>query len=184
MAPAPPFSSSIGGTARGFTLIELLTTVVVAAVLLAVAGPGLADFVRSSRLNGAQSELVSSMMLARSEAAKRGREVQLIATSGANGTDFSGGWVVGWDKNGNGSIDTANGSDEVIRSYPPPAMGVQICANAAAAAVRFAATGFLTPAVRVQFDVCDKNKGYLVSLEPVGLADVKPAPACAQGCPP
>jgi len=161
----------------GFTFIELMTSVIVAAVLLAVAVPGLAGFIRSNKVNAAQSELVSSMMLARSEAARRGLPVRLSAASGNNPADFSNGWVVWMDVNGNDAIDTAVGSLEVLRSYPAPASRLLVTTATGSETLTFAPTGFLTPASTVVFKVCDPGpggKGYLVSLEPVGLADIRP----------
>ncbi len=168
--------------AQGFTLIEMLTTMSVAAVLLAAAAPGLAGFVRSSRINGAQSELVSALMLARSEAAKRGVDVQMVGADALQPTNFAAGWQVGWDKNGDGVIDASAGSEELIRAYPALGKNVVVTASQAAPAVRFAATGFLSPPTRVVFNVCDSGdtsstgeaRGYRVSLEAVGLADIKP----------
>ena len=48
---------------RGFTLIEMMVTVAVLAIIMMVAAPNLAGFVRSSKVRSAQSELVASLML-------------------------------------------------------------------------------------------------------------------------
>lgn len=180
-------SSDRGAAAAGFTLIEMMTAVVVMAVLLAVAAPGLAGFVQSSRVNAAQSELVSSMMLARSEAAKRGQDVRLVGTDRFP-TDFSAGWLVWWDANGDGVVDSSPGSVEVIRRYAAPGGSIIVRGTVAgAAAPKFAFTGFLSPATAVTFKVCDTAepaRGYSVLLQPVGLADIQPftdispLPAC------
>jgi len=164
------------GAMRGFTFIELMTSVIVAAVLLAVAVPGLAGFVRSSKVNSAQSELVSSMMLARSEASKRGLEVRMQAASGTRLADFSGGWVVWVDANGNNALDTTASSPEIIRTYPAPASGLLVRTATGVETLAFAPTGFLTQPAAVVFKVCDPSpggKGFLVSLQPVGLTDIR-----------
>ena len=62
----------------GFTLIELLTTLIVLAVVVAIAVPNLALFVTSSRLRASQSEFASALSLARSEATKRGSRVVVL----------------------------------------------------------------------------------------------------------
>lgn len=64
---------------RGFTMVELLTTLVVLAVLLAIAAPGMTKFVNNSRLRSSHGELVSALTLARSEATKRGLPVAVRA---------------------------------------------------------------------------------------------------------
>lgn len=58
---------------HGLTLVELLVAMVIAGVLLAIAGPNLYDFVLIQRLKGVNAELVTDLQLARSEAAARGQ---------------------------------------------------------------------------------------------------------------
>ena len=163
--------------ARGFTLIELLTTVTVMAVALAIAAPNLAAFVRSSKVRSAQSELVASMMLARSEAAKRGATVALAATAPTTGDEFSGGWKVWVDDNGNGTFDTG---ETLIRSYPGYASGAVVMSTTGSVRrVSFAPTGFASASVN--FKVCgnsDTTKGFSVVLQRVGLADVSQGVTC------
>ena len=163
--------------ARGFTLIELMTTVTVMAVALAIAAPSLAAFVRNSKVRSAQSELVASMMLARSEAAKRGVTVALAATAPATGDEFSAGWKVWVDDNGNGSFDTG---ETLIRNYPGyPAGSVVLSTTGGVRRVSFAPTGFASASVT--FKVCgssDTAKGYSVVLQRVGLADVSQGVTC------
>ena len=65
--------------ARGVTLIELITTLAVLIISLSLAAPAFTSFLRSNRLQAAQSELVSSLTLARSEAARKGRPVGVEA---------------------------------------------------------------------------------------------------------
>ena len=74
-------TQSRSARAGGFTLIELMISITVMAILLVVVAPSLAGFVRSSKVRSAQSELVSSLRLARSEATKRGISVGVVATA-------------------------------------------------------------------------------------------------------
>jgi len=164
------------GRARGFTLVELMTSVAVLAVLLVVAAPNLAGFLRSSKVRSAQSELVSSLMLARSEAAKRGATVGVVATAGSVGNEFGGGWKVWIDDNANGAVDVG---EVVIRDYPGFSGAVVLGKTAGVLPVAFAPTGFAADAVT--FKVCgasDTAKGYQVALQRVGLADVTEGVAC------
>jgi type IV fimbrial biogenesis protein FimT len=60
---------------HGFTLVELLIVIAVVAVILALAGPSLHDFILVQRLKGTSSELITDFQYARSEAVSRGRPV-------------------------------------------------------------------------------------------------------------
>ena len=164
------------GRARGFTLIELMTSVTVVAVLLVIAAPNLAAFVRSSKVRSAQSELVASLMLARSEAAKRGVTVGVAATAGSVGNEFGGGWKVWVDDNANGAVDVG---ETVVRDYPGFSGAVVLGKTAGVLPVSFAPTGFASASVT--FKVCaasDTAKGYQVVLQRVGLADVTEGVPC------
>lgn len=177
MRQARPAASNVE---RGFTMVELLTTLVVLAVLLAIAAPNLATFINNSRLRTSQSELMSALMLARSEATKRGNFVVVEAVGPiVVGAEFSGGWRVFDDKNDNGAWDAG---EDIVRSYPAlngnqrfgTASGVSIAA--------FNPRGFLKSSTRVEFSLCGQagqSRGYKIKLEPVGLADVKEQSTCS-----
>ncbi|MBC7707248.1 MAG: GspH/FimT family pseudopilin [Rhodoferax sp.] len=173
----PRIRSSRSIRERGFTLVELMTTVSVMAIALAIATPSLTGFVRSSKVRSAQSELVSSMMLARSEATKRGVPVGMAATAPSTGNEFGAGWKVWVDDNANGVIDSG---EVLVRDYPgyePSSVVLGTTGNVTL--VSFAPTGFATASVT--FKVCgtsDATKGYRVVLQRVGLADVSEGITC------
>ncbi len=106
-----------GARCGGFTLIEMLTTLSVLVVTLAIAAPSLSSFVRSSRIRSAQSELVSSLMLARNEAARRGVRVGVQAKGTAAAGGLARGWRVWVDDNGDG-IDSAAEPARARRGRP------------------------------------------------------------------
>ena len=162
--------------ARGFTLFELLITMIVAAVLLAIVVPGLSSFVNSSRLRATQSEFVSALTLARSEATRRGGEVVVSALGNADGSEFLGGWRVFSDTDGDGDLDDG---EPVIREYAPLSGQLRFTATVGetttkATSTTFNSRGFLKgPALK--FTLCGPSgttKGYTVRLEQVGIADV------------
>lgn len=167
----------------GFTLFELLVTLIVLAVVLAIAVPNLSAFVSNSRLRATQSEFASALTLARSEATKRGGQVVVRALGATAGSEFAGGWQVFVDANANGSFDAG---ETVIRDYAALGSGMRFTAlvgstTTAATAAAFSARGFLTPATDLNFKICGpvgQKKSYSIRLEPVGIADVVEGEAC------
>ena len=157
----------------GFTLFELLITLVVAAVLLAIVVPNLSSFVNSSRLRATQSEFVSALTLARSEATNLGRNVAVSARGDVAGSEFLGGWLVCSDTNGDGDCV----GEPLIREYAALAGQMRFTAKLGADPVKSAAfnsRGFLTTGA-LTFVICGPSgtkRGYAIRLEPVGIADV------------
>lgn len=74
----------------GFTLIELLTVLVIVGVLATVTAPSMGGLVTAVKVRNAASDLLMSLIYARSEAMKRGANVAVVP----NGGDFSAGWTV------------------------------------------------------------------------------------------
>lgn len=98
----------------GFTVVELMISIVVAAVLLALASPSFVEFTKNRRITAQANEFVSTLSLARSEALKRVSRVTVCASS--NGTSCTGGWNQGYlvfnDDNNNGSVD---GGESILK---------------------------------------------------------------------
>ena len=61
----------------GFTLVELLVTIIIVAILAALAAPSFREFVASQRVKTASFDVMSLLTLARSEAIKRNSSVTL-----------------------------------------------------------------------------------------------------------
>jgi type IV fimbrial biogenesis protein FimT len=75
---------------RGFTLTEMLIVMAVLAVVVSMALPSMNEMIREQRIRAASFDLVSDLMLARSEAVKRSGVVSLAA----QGQNWQDGWQV------------------------------------------------------------------------------------------
>ena len=73
--PLTRWFGSTRGRSRGFTIIELMITLVVAAILLAIAIPSFNYLTVSSKLTTTANGLVNALGIARSEAIKRNANV-------------------------------------------------------------------------------------------------------------
>lgn len=127
----------------GFSLVELLVTLSVAAVLLVMATPSLAQFFRNNRVATATNELVLSLQLARAEAARRGRDVSVCrSTDGstcASGTGWAAGWIVFQDGNTTGAGAPTGAGSELIRVFD--ALDASLSLTGPTAVVRFRPNG-------------------------------------------
>jgi type IV fimbrial biogenesis protein FimT len=77
------------------TMIELLITVVILAILMAIAVPSFRNASLGSQLSAAANNLLASVQLARSEAIKRNTAVTLCASADGESC-AAGGWEQGW----------------------------------------------------------------------------------------
>jgi type IV fimbrial biogenesis protein FimT len=84
--------------ARGFTLIELMFTVALAVILTALAAPSVQKLLKTNRVQTEASAFVGDLMLARTEAVKRGQNVSAcVSSDGANcltTNTWQSGWIV------------------------------------------------------------------------------------------
>lgn len=101
---------------RGLGILECLIVCAVMAILWAVALPGLKPLLDRSRVNQACSAFHHSILVARSEALRRGVRVDLVP---AAEHDWRHGWVVLLDQNNNQQLDAGEpliqGSEAEIR---------------------------------------------------------------------
>lgn len=88
-------------TQRGLTLVELITTVAIASLLLGLGAPAFKQLLAAQRMRAASYGLMSDLVLARSEAVKRGAQVQLAPAAA--------GWASGW------AVQAVGGAEPLAR---------------------------------------------------------------------
>ena len=98
----------------GFTLVELVTVVAVVAVLAAIALPSFQGTMRSNRVATSTNEMIATLAFARTEAIRSTRFSSVCGSQA--GTACDGEWTQGWmvfaDRNGDGLLDA---DDTVLR---------------------------------------------------------------------
>lgn len=103
----------------GFTLLELLVVLVVGGSLLAFGVPAFQSVVADQRSTTVTNELIESMILARSEAIKRGRYVSVcISTDGlacSAGANWNQGWII--FVTASASPGTVDAGDQIVRVH-------------------------------------------------------------------
>jgi type IV fimbrial biogenesis protein FimT len=174
----PPLPLHSPATRRGFTLVEMMVAVAVLSILSVVALPSLTAFSARNRLQALSSDFVSSLVLARTEAARAGLPVLVLpASGGATGNEFANGWNLYLDRNSNGIFDSG---DTLIRTYAalPGTLRLQ-----GTSPLQFTAMGYLTPPAAVGFVLCPSRgsglkDGVQVTVPPSGLADVTRISTC------
>ncbi len=96
--PLPParLLARLGSGTRGFTLIELLFTIALAGILTALAAPSLTKMLKSNRVQSEASGFVGDLMMARTEAVKRGQNVSACVSSDGTTCLTTNTWHSGW----------------------------------------------------------------------------------------
>jgi len=161
----------------GFTLLEAMIVVSILGVLASLAIPAFGDLIKNNRRTTIVNELVSSMMLARAEAAKRGIGVVVCGVDDANGNhaleaseqtctglDWRDGWIVAlWN---NADADNVLDSGELV--LPPAKVflndydsltvtGISSTFSNAPAAGAIALMPFNQTGTGAQLNICDQR---------------------------
>ncbi|MBV8208893.1 MAG: GspH/FimT family pseudopilin [Burkholderiaceae bacterium] len=135
-----------GAFTAGFTLVELLVVIAIGAILAAIAVPSLRNLVAANQLAAATDTLAAALYEARSEAGKLGVPVALAATGGN--------WNLGWtsfvDTDGDGILQTGQGSPPEVLLRTGGALPASLTMNSkGAAAAAFANVFWFDPSGRL-----------------------------------
>lgn len=159
---------------RGLTVVEIMVTLAILAILLSVGVPSYSTMLEKNRIGEASGMLHTTFHLARSEAVKRRRAVQVCPTVDGNACrndgDWSGGWISFTDLNGNATPDAG----ELIQHVDLPGGGLEIgVPTAFTDFVRFQPTGMLTGSGGISggFQICHAGMTYYsheLGLSPAG----------------
>lgn len=94
---------------NGFTLIEMLIVLLIAGILVSIGVPSYQTLVKNNKQTSQLNTLMTSLLLARSEASKRNVTVTLCSSSDgascAASADWQQGWIVFVDDDVDGDID-------------------------------------------------------------------------------
>lgn len=81
---------------RGFTLIELMFTIALAGILTTLAAPSVTKLFKTNRVQTEASSFAGDLMLARTEAVKRGQNVSVCVSSDGATCLTTNTWQAGW----------------------------------------------------------------------------------------
>jgi len=180
------------GRQQGFTLQELLISVAVFFILSAIGVPSYINFVHNGARDNTTTELFSDIYYARSEAIKRKTSVSLCRsgnvaattpTCGGAASNWSTGWIVFVDSDGDGNYDSTSATEKVLKVGSIARNGIQIMAsNKAASAIVFETDGSLkTNYAPATFAICDDRNtagtydtltGKYISLGAMGRPEI------------
>lgn len=109
---------------QGVTLVELIVTVSILSILATMAIPSFNMLVTNNRVASYANRFIGSLMLARSEAAIRGRRVVVCKSSDGANCVTTGNWAQGWivfvDTDNDATVDSG---EDILRVQSALASG-------------------------------------------------------------
>lgn len=132
----------------GFTLVEMLAVVAVLSIVLGLAAPSFSSFASNQRLRSASTDLMLTLLAARSEAIKRNAPVTVSAATAGSDANWGRGWTA-----------TAGGVQIDRREV----VAGQIDGSAAPAAIVFDGSGRMTTAGGAAIELRDARGDAVVS---------------------
>lgn len=116
---------------RGFTLTEALVVLAVLGTLLGLAAPAMSTLRQKHQMQAQAEDLLSSLMLARSEALKRQMRVTVCVRGANQQCAGTGTWAQGWLVFADPDADARIGPQEVLlQMHDPLPQGLALEGNA------------------------------------------------------
>lgn len=155
---------------HGFTLIELLIVLALVAILATIGGPAFWSFIQNTRTTAQANEFVTAANVARSEASKRGLDVELCASNNQTGcSGDSSHWTENW-------IVREEDSGTVIRVWSDLPGGLELDEAGSEDSVVFNARGETAGAdtydFELWFDGCTGDQTRDIDINAAGRAGV------------
>jgi len=149
----------------GFTLVELMILLAIVGVVSAIGIPSYRVMMVNSELADTANSLRMSMKLARSEAVAQGKDAIVCSSvnSGTSGTatcskldgNWSKGWIVGIDLDGDGNIKESLGELLWVHEMDTTSQLTITPSNTAFnQQVTYSYTGWITASAEAGFDIC------------------------------
>lgn len=136
---------------RGFTMVELMITLVIAAILVAIAVPSFQETIRNNQMINSANATVGALQYARTQAVSRANSVYLGPRNGANWND---GLVVWFDKNDAGNSIGNYEAGEELRIWER--FGGDLALTTTANQYEFLSTGALS--TNANMTLCDTGR--------------------------
>lgn len=145
------------GQHGGFTLVELMITIVIASLLLTMGIPSLSNLLQNNRLATQANDFIAAINFARSEAIKRGVNIDVIAT---DSSEASNEWGSGW---------TVQQSGTVLRLFPALSGSSTFNSNSSRSQFTYNSRGRVNNTDTL--DLCDSRTGETgrqITISPTG----------------
>ncbi len=138
--------------AHGFSLIELMVAIAIAGILMAVGVPSIKTLLNNQKMKSATFDLVTTAMLARSEAIKWGGANAASITIVAPSNNFSNGWCIVFTS---ATACNTSAPDDGVMQIIKPTGGITYVYQGTAAPIVFSRTGRLAGGVPITLRVSD-----------------------------
>ena len=144
----------------GFTLLELIVTVVIVALVAAIAVPAMQTFAQNDRLISQINTLTGHLAYARSEAVKRAQQVAICVsnntTTCTGGANWEDGWIVYVDANADGTFNPGGLNEDLLRAQQT-LEGGNTLSTTIGTQVTYDYRGYVTAASIGSFSLCDSR---------------------------
>ena len=156
----------------GFTLIELMITVSILGILLGIGLPSFVTFINNNKITAEANSLIYSFHMARSEAIKRGTDVQ-VSLAFINDRSWPSGWKVIADTNVNHGYTGSTHFDDILMQRDPHDNLKRfryVHFNARGALARLSNKPFV---VTLKPADCDNIASRIISIAPSGRVNIE-----------